>query len=134
MDERGQSKQGEFSKMSDEVVERTVIPAASGWYVATPMEGGVDEKTGEKWDASFKLDQVIAWEIERTEGTYRSMAGAPREKWVTRRAIPICFEGLLSRWALKTPDGEFIVEEDAWFQDEQRCLKYLMEKTSTHED
>jgi hypothetical protein len=75
--------------------ERTIIPAAPGWYVTYLLPGE------DGWaDDSLCHDPIIAWEIGRER----------RYSYIARIVTPITVSGnpdQTTPWAIKKPDGTF---------------------------
>ena len=73
-------------------VTHTTVAAQPGWFLAV-----FDSTNGARYE------QIIAWEIERTTS---------RRGFVRRLPIPITVSNtdlVLNDWAIKRPDGKFVV-------------------------
>jgi hypothetical protein len=105
--------------MTREKTTFTTIPAQPGWSIADFAAG--DRET----PSIFLYDQIVAWEIERVEVT----RGDWQEPHVTRFVQPIAVgspnrsDG--TRYAIRSPDGKFIIPDDADFDTEADALKHF---------
>jgi hypothetical protein len=118
--------------MIKKTIERTVIKADPGWFVAVFVKEG--EHQGETWDAYFALDPIIAWEIERREGEYHPSAKQFGEPCISHEVTPITIEGntrhCTNDWAIKRPDGRFDIPYDRSFEFERDVIAYFSERKS----
>jgi hypothetical protein len=107
----------------EKTTTHTIIQAHPGWYLAVLVEAG---------DATLEHEPIIAWEIERTEGPFRPGI-RPGETYIYRAVIPITPEtanadGTGNLWAIKRPDGKYIIQEDTTLDDEAAAVKHLTER------
>jgi hypothetical protein len=95
----------------------TIIPAQSGWALATLMKPEVVD--GKDMPAAFYYGPIIAWEIERYERPYHRSANRPDEMCISRHALPITAEG-------DTSEGT--IPFDRTCDDEQEAIQYLLKE------
>jgi hypothetical protein len=93
-------------------VTHTTVAAQPGWFLAV-----FDSTNG------VRYEQIIAWEIERTKS---------RNGLVSRFPIPITAESnntdlVLSDWAIKRPDGKFVLLNGGMSQKKLAKFVHLME-------
>ena len=108
-------------------VTRTVIPALPGWYVAIFQEAG--EQEAEKWEDSFYLQPILAWETKRHDR---------QDESVFYSTWPITLqdgnmENSTQQWAVKTPDGVFEFVACATCDTEAQALAYARERHEERE-
>jgi hypothetical protein len=120
----------------DTQTTRTTIPAHPGWYVAMFVRGGSGE--GKIWPDYLDLMPILAWEIGREEGAYDRRAGrSMQDRWVSHEPIPITVEGNMNRmgnpWAIKTPDGKYVVPGLCSCDNEADILKELRDQLEWEE-
>ena len=111
--------------MKPPVMTRTVIPAQLGWYVATfvPRENNEDERKDFLW-----FHPIVAWEIEREEGSFNHR-GEPVD-YVDHVARPITLRGSITMpddvWVIKSPDGLYQSEcADTQYNSEMAAIAGL---------
>jgi hypothetical protein len=107
--------------MSNQKSERTIIKANSGFFVAIYIEAG--SAGNETWPHYFVLDDVIAWDIERTAG----------ENYIVR---PITVDATPSNMrnmrAIKKPDGTYNMPGECAYDTEEKALEHC--RRSIEED
>jgi hypothetical protein len=98
----------------------TIVTATSGWQLAVFIEAG------EEHDACFIYEPIVAWEIRRQEN---NMSRPLCDRRVTREAFPIAVnydaEACSNEWAIRYPDGRYVVLDDRSFADGAECLEYF---------
>jgi hypothetical protein len=108
-----------------EAVERTIIAASPGWFLANAFADDGQDKAG------FYYTEIIAWEIVRTEREFSPRAKKPPgTKLIQHMVTPITTEGLAKEeewWAIKTPAGKWDVPFLGTFDSEAEALKELLE-------
>jgi hypothetical protein len=106
--------------IDEETRTQTIIPASPGWYLALLVGGEFDHIS------------IIAWEVARGEGPYRSYANRhPSETWVSHDVTPLTLyhNGLTNLFAVKRPDGKYEGAEGQVWDDEASALADLNKAT-----
>jgi len=104
-----------------------IVPATAGWFVAMYVGAGPD------CPGCLAFEPIIAWEIERSEGPYHPSAGRrPDDLCLYHGVIPITVEGNMDNhtnpWAIKRPDGTYIIPQIADFKDDAEVMAELHEQ------
>jgi hypothetical protein len=115
--------------MTEEIRINTIISAQPDWYLSIFIPARADDP------AHFFHETIVAWDIERIEepcNTRRS--GGP---FVRRHTVPITAEGtnidiISNEWAIRRPDGKFIVG-DTICQNEADAIAELSPHKSADE-
>lgn len=110
----------------------TTIAAQPGWSIAIFGRSMIADGPEEgKIKAGFFYQTIIAWEIEHTVSEYHPAAGQPPGSTHTFRvAVPITADGDHEgdMYAIKGPDGKFLVQAEATFDTEQEAIDYFIEQ------
>jgi hypothetical protein len=92
--------------VAEKIINRTIIPASSGWLVCHLVDGGPGPD-------EFVYEPIIAWEIERIESDYHPRVNRPDERCVFHGVMPLTTNGNMNNqanlWCIKRPDGKFEV-------------------------
>lgn len=110
--------------MSKETVYAVVVPARGGYFLASFWCETETSKAG------FLFEEIIAWEVEREEGPYHPSAKTPGT-WLSRIVTPIIIDMSAdpgNDWAVKCPDGSFVIPADRAFENERDCLDYFIKQ------
>jgi hypothetical protein len=110
-------------------VTHTIMAALPGWYIAVFIRG---MRGDDGWEDHLSLHPIIAWEIERQQDDGWDRADSDdRNRYVWHNATPITIDGNknhhVRNWAIKTPDGKFVVPGDTTLDNEAEAIEYLRE-------
>jgi hypothetical protein len=89
--------------MADVIESRTIIAAYPGFLLVTYFE-----LTDHPDDSHFDYQEIIGWEVERSEGPYAARLNKPGT-WVHVNVTPVTLDGtpFHNPWCIKTPAGKF---------------------------
>jgi hypothetical protein len=104
-------------KYDDKTVTHAVIPAQPGWYVSI-LDGGDSD--------DLRDEPIIAWHVEMEMDNDRDR----RHDW--RLVTPITSDAdvdhMGNEWAIKNPDGKYVVPNACSFDNTEDAIKYLVER------
>jgi hypothetical protein len=119
-------------RIIDRYMQRYLIKADPGWFVAIWIEAGKDAETGESWDDYLSERPIIAWAITWTDESYHPSVQRPSwDRCIQHDVEPVTVNGNISgtgnRWCIEQPDGQYIAQCEIGPIDEAEMIEYFKE-------